>query len=245
LTPASVPAAAALAALTAAAAALGALPLRLRRPLPRLWMGWANAVASGLMLGASYVLSEAGQGWPPLATAVGAVAGIVLVLELHEAIGSAELERNLTARQAAPYSRRIFLATLLHAAAEGVALGVALSLDLRLGMLMAVALWVHKVAEGTTLCAVLAGQGVRLRRAAGLALLADLPTVPAAVGALVLIQRWGALTPWLLGLGIGALIYLVMVDLLPEAYRQAGHVSIAVLVSIALGAIVLLEGSLP
>ena len=31
----------------------------------------------------------------------------------------------------------------------------------------------------------------------------------------------------------------------PQAYRQAGHVSIAVLVSITLGAIVLLEGSLP
>ncbi len=244
MSPASAGAVAALAVLAAATAALGAVPLTLRRSLPRPWLGWANAIASGLMLGASYVLTEAALAWPPLATAAGAVAGILLVVKLHRWIGTADLERNLTRTQATGYSRKIFLATLVHAAAEGLALGVALTLDLRLGVLMALALAVHNVAEGATLCAVLAGHGVRLPRAAGLAVVADLPTVPAALGALAAIQLWPALAPWLLGLSIGALIYLVMVDLLPEAYRQAGHVPIAVLVSITLGAIILLEGSL-
>ncbi len=233
-----------LAVLAAATAGLGALLLTFRRPLPRPWLGWANALASGLMLGASYVLTEAGLAWPAPATAAGAVIGVVLVVNFHRWIGTADLERNLTATQAAPYRRKIFLTTLVHAAAEGLALGVALTLDLRLGGLMAVALAVHNIAEGATLCAVLEGQGVRLGRAAGLAVVADGPTVPAAVGALLAIRNFPALTPWLLGMAIGALIYLVMVDLLPEAYRQAGHVSIAVLVSITLGAIVLLEGTL-
>lgn len=68
--------------LTAAAAALGGLPLELRRPRPSSWLGWANAVASGLMLGASYILTEIGLGWPPVATALGAVVGIALIHRL-------------------------------------------------------------------------------------------------------------------------------------------------------------------
>lgn len=236
---------AAVAALTAVAAALGALPLELREPLPRRWLGWANAIASGLMLGASYVLAGAGESWPPLAVAVGAVAGIALVVALHERLGTADLERNLTEVQAAGYGAKMVRVGALHAAAEGVALGVAWSLDLALGVLIAGALALHKVAEGATLCAVLTGQGIRLPRAAALAVLASLPTVPAALAALAVISFWPLLTPWLLGLGIGTLVYLVMVDLLPEAYRQAGQVSIAALVSITLGAIVLWEGSLP
>lgn len=121
---------------------------------------------------------------------------------------------------------------------------MAISLDLGLGILMTLALAVHNVAEGAILCAVLGGQGNRPERATSLAVLANLPTVLTAVATFGLVAAWPALTPWPLGLGIGALVYLVMVDLLPEAYREAGHESIALLVSVTLGAIILLEGSL-
>lgn len=230
-------------AMTALAAALGALVVRARRTWPAR-LGWANAVASGLMLGLSYVLAEQGLQWPALATAVGAVAGILLVAGLHRSFGAQDLERNLVAEQAPGYTTRIVLGTSLHAAAEGIALGLATALDLRLGLFMALALAIHKIAEGAVLCAVLGGQGASLTRAAAVAVASNLAAVPAAVGTYLLVGGWPGFTPWLLGLAVGTLVYLVMVDLLPEAYRQAGHGSIALVVSLTLGAIVLLEASL-
>ncbi len=179
--------AAAVTLVAAAAAALGAAALHGSRPPPRWLLGLANAVASGLMLGASYLLSELGSAWPPLATTAGAVAGIALIFGAHRAIGTAGLELNLIAVQKRGYSSRVYRATLVHAAVEGSAVGVAMSLELRLGVLMALALAVHNVAEGATLCAVLVGQGVRPTRAATCATVAQLPMVAAAVGAWLLV----------------------------------------------------------
>jgi len=47
--------------------------------------------------------------------------------------------------------------------------------------------------------------------------------------------------PWALGFAVGALTYLVLVELLPESYRQAGHTSIALVALVAMGIVVLLR----
>jgi zinc transporter ZupT len=47
---------------------------------------------------------------------------------------------------------------------------------------------------------------------------------------------------WVLGLATGMLANLVLVELLPESYRQAGHTSIAVVASAALAVVALLTG---
>ncbi|HXF96941.1 MAG TPA: hypothetical protein VNI61_12655 [Gemmatimonadales bacterium] len=53
-------------AVAAGAAALGAIPAALRRPLSLRWLGWANALAAGLMLGAAYRLMMIGLERGPL-----------------------------------------------------------------------------------------------------------------------------------------------------------------------------------
>ena len=40
---------------------------------------------------------------------------------------------------------------------------------------------------------------------------------------------------------MGALLYLIMAELLPHCYRQAGHTSIALVTILAMGIVVLLE----
>jgi zinc transporter ZupT len=44
-----------------------------------------------------------------------------------------------------------------------------------------------------------------------------------------------------LGFAAGALVYLVMAELLPECYRQAGPTSIALVTIVAMGIVVLLS----
>jgi zinc transporter ZupT len=46
-----------------------------------------------------------------------------------------------------------------------------------------------------------------------------------------------------LGLGFGALVYLCIAELLPEAYHTAGRTSIAVVASVAAGVVSLLGGA--
>ena len=41
-------------------AGFGAIPVAFRQRLPPSWLGWANAVAAGLMLGVAYILMAAG-----------------------------------------------------------------------------------------------------------------------------------------------------------------------------------------
>jgi zinc transporter ZupT len=48
--------------------------------------------------------------------------------------------------------------------------------------------------------------------------------------------------PWALGFAVGGLIYLVMAELLPECYRQAGRRTIALVTIVAMGIVVLLGG---
>ena len=60
----------------------------------------------------------------------------------------------------------------------------------------------------------------------------------------LMIQESPAVLPWALGFAAGALIYLVMADLLPESYREAGSTSIALAVILALWVFGLVHGAL-
>ena len=51
------------------------------------------------------------------------------------------------------------------------------------------------------------------------------------------------LFPWALGFAAGALIYLLLVELLPESYHQAGHTSIALVALLAMAMVVSLGGN--
>ena len=64
-----------------------------------------------------------------------------------------------------------------------------------------------------------------------------------AVGALLALRlAIPAALPWALGASFGALLYLVVAELLPESYRQTGRTGIAVVFSVAAGIVALLGG---
>jgi zinc transporter ZupT len=89
---------------------------------------------------------------------------------------------------------------------------------------------------------VLTRRGVRLTGAAGLAVAAKASQVLLAVTTFAGVSAAPAAQPWVLGFAVGALVDLVLVELLPESYRQAGPTSIALVTSVAMGILVLLEG---
>ncbi len=230
--------------LAAASATLGAIPLALRDRAPVRWIGWANAMAGGLMLGAAYALSDTGLERAPVQSALGALAGILFSAWTHRVSGTEELDLNRLDETDPVYGYKVLLVNTLHSASEGVAIGIAMVASLPFGIFVALAIAVHNIPEGTILCEVLRSGGVRLREAASLAVATNVSQILLAVVTFAVVSAAPGLLPAVLGFAIGALVYLVLVELLPESYRQAGPTTIAIVTTVAIGMLVLLHGVL-
>lgn len=223
-------------------AGLGAIPVAIRARLPISWLGWANAVAAGLMLGVAYVLIAAGLTRTPALGAAGAALGIGFLFWTHGVAGTHDLDLDRLGDTAPDYGYQIVLVNTLHTAPEGIAIGVAMMLSPSLGVFSALAIAVHNVPEVAVLAAVLHSRGLTLARAVGAAAATRVSQVLFAVSTLAVASAAPVVLPWALGAAVGALLYLIMAELLPHCYRQAGHTSIALVTLLAMGMVVLLVG---
>lgn len=228
----------------AATAVLGGFPLLVHERLPLNRIGLSNALAAGMMLGAAYALMVTALDRVPVSAAVGALLGVLFVLWTHRVGGTEDLDLNSLTDTDPAYGYKVLLVNALHSGAEGIAIGGAMHVSLPFGALTTVAIAVHNIPEATVLCAILGARGVRWTDAAGLAVAANVSQVLLAIVTFAIIAAAPATLPWALGFAVGGLICLVMVELLPESYCQAGHTSIALVTVAAMGVVVLLVGRL-
>ena len=227
--------------LAAGVTAFGALPFLFQQRLPTVRIGWANALAAGMMLGAAYALLVAGmRDGAVLQEGAGAILGILFVYLTHAALETEDLDLNRLEQTGPEYGYQVTLVNALHSAAEGVAIGAAMIVSLPFGIFMALAIAVHNIPEATVLSAILTARGVRVRDAGGLAVATKVSQVLLAIVTFAVVGAAPTVLPWVLGFAVGALIYLVMVELLPESYRQAGSTTIALVTIVAMGMVVLL-----
>jgi ZIP family zinc transporter len=238
--------------LAAVLAVLGVLPFALGGRPRAVWIGGAGALAAGLMLGAGYLLMDRGLDLGTWASVAGGGIGVLYTLaaRLFTGVGDLDEEREEAAERkdlaAATSSAedRIPLLLLqhgLHAAAEGIAIGVAMTLHLRLGIFVALALAIHNIGEAMALSDLLRRRDVSTGRAAGLAVVINLPQPVLALAAFALGPVLTGFLPAALGFAAGALVFLVLTELVPEAYPQAGKGVVAFLLAASAGAVVLLE----
>lgn len=225
----------------ALASAAGVLPLLARPEVPRAWIGWADALAAGMMLGLSYLLSTSSL--DGVAGGIGAFLGILFIFITQGAIESASEPAADSAHRTAN-AHQIFLQGLLHSASEGVAIAAAWATDARFGMFMALAVALHNIPEGTLLAAAHRRQGGSLLRATATVISSNSTQILLAVATYAVVSAAPAAMPWAAGFAAGALVHLVLAELLPDSYRYAGATSIAMVTAIAMGIVVLGWGSL-
>jgi zinc transporter ZupT len=195
------------------------------------------------MLGVAYTLLTEGLGSALLAGGAGALLGLGFVRAAHAAAGTGELDVDLAERVPAEKGYKLVLVDALHAADEGVAIGVAMAVSIPLGVAMAFTLGIHNVPEAMVLTSVLTLRGASVGRTAALAVGVNLSQVVLATATFTLVSAWPTLLPWTAGFAVGALIYRTLVELLPESYHQAGQTSIAMVTLLAAGVVVLLAGA--
>ncbi len=226
---------------TALATGLGALPFLLVRRITAATIARANAAASGLMLGASFSLIAEGSrhgGWQTMA---GGLLGALFILGGERLLSDREVQlgdlRGLDARKAL-----LLLAVMtLHSFSEGVAVGVAFGGGERLAVLITAAIAVHNVPEGLAISATLRPRGASIAACAAWSVFSSLPQPLMAVPAFLFVDLARAVLPYGLGFAAGAMVFMVLQELLPESYQDLSASETGLWVSLTLMGMVLFQ----
>ncbi len=229
--------------LTAVATSFGALPFVFIRNLSQRAAAYANAIAAGLMLGASFGLIVEGTQHDGAATFLGAIAGVAFILLTQKLLGDHGHETEFLGARGAGARRMLLVIVIMtvHSFAEGAAVGVSFGGGAALATAITLAIAVHNIPEGLAISAVMRPQGASVLSCAWWSFVSSVPQPLAAVPAFLFVSRVSAALPYGLGFAAGAMVFMVLVELLPEAYEQAMARGIAVVTSLTMVAMLLVQ----
>lgn len=226
---------------TALATGLGALPFAFVRTVSTRTVAVANALAAGLMLGASFGLVVEGTEYGSWQTLVGALAGVAFILVAQRSIERFDVGFEDIKGADARQMLLIVLVMTVHSFAEGVAVGVSFGGGVTLAAVITIAIAVHNIPEGLAISAVLRPKGVSVARCAGWSIFSSLPQPLMAVPAFIFVELFRPALPYGIGFAAGAMVFMVLGELLPEAYEDARRPAVALLVSLTLVGMVLFQ----
>lgn len=226
---------------TALATGLGALPFAFLRTVSPRVVASANAIAGGLMLGASFGLVAEGTQYGAWQTLVGALLGVLFIVGTQRLLGNREVEFGTARGADAKQMALIVIVMTIHSFAEGVAVGVSFGGGTTLALVITLAIAVHNIPEGLAISAVLRPRGVSVAACAGWSIFSSLPQPLMAVPAFLFVETFRKALPYGLGFAAGAMVFMVLEELLPEAYDRAPRPVVALQVSLTLVAMVLFQ----
>jgi zinc transporter ZupT len=226
----------------AAVSAAGALPFAPRGTVRPKVVGIADALASGFMLAASYLLIGEGLALRPFVAIGCAAVGAAYAwwTQRYAGLGPSSSPGAEMSEEVAGY--KMLLQNALHSMAEGLAIGAALAVSIPLGVFVAVMLAAHNVAEGMTLTSELRERGMSLADSAAMCVIVKTPQPLMAIVCAALVSSVPGLLPMVLGVSAGSVLYLVMTELLPASYRRAGASLVSLIVASTAAIVVLLRG---
>lgn len=228
-------------ALTALATGLGAIPVfllgtRVERFRPFLW---------GLTVGLMGVAAVVGLLLPaldeddPAAVGAGLAVGVVFLLGVKRWLGHHELSPVRLRSAGARRSLLVFLVLFVHSLPEGFAIGTAWASQREgLGLFVFLAIALQNIPEGTSIAIPMAAAGSGAREQFWAAVGTSVPQPLGAVAAFLLVDEIGGLLPFSFAFAAGAMLALVVVELLPQALFSGGRVAAAC--GAALGALAML-----
>ncbi|MEE9217757.1 MAG: ZIP family metal transporter [Acidobacteriota bacterium] len=227
--------------ITAAATGLGALPFAFVRQVSPRIVACATAIAAGLMLGASFGLVAEGTVYGRWQTIAGTILGMLFILVAQRFIHEQRLDLGAFGLAGGHRALLVVIVMTVHSFAEGVAVGVAFGGGEKLALLITLAIAVHNIPEGLAISAVLRPKGASLLSCGFWSIVSSLPQPLMAVPAFLFVDAFRPVLPYGLGFAAGAMVFMVLDELLPEAYEQASRPVIGLLVSLSIAAMILLQ----
>jgi ZIP family zinc transporter len=224
--------------LASLACGLGALPLLVRRFQLEKKVGLGYAFAAGLMFSASvynlllpaFTLGAAGTKLAAvLKILAGLAAGAWLIGWVESTLTPDRLDHAALRLFGGRTGALVFLAMTFHSIPEGVAVGVGYGAETHLpagqgfGRYIALAIAFHNIPEGLAVALPLRLRGASILKCFLLAVVTSLPQPVAAVPSSLLVWLFEPLMLPLLGFAAGAMMYLVLMELVPEALESHGR----------------------
>jgi ZIP family zinc transporter len=204
--------------------------------LHKLLLGFASGVMVAasiwsLLLPSMEMSSTAGQSeWIP--AAVGFVLGILFLLLLdtlipHLHIGSSKPE-GLTQKKQWKRSTMLAVAVTLHNIPEGMAVGVILAsaladssaIPMSAAWALAIGIAIQNFPEGAILSMPLHAEGMSKNRSFAIGALSGIVEPIASILTILLISFVAPILPYLLAFAAGAMMYVVVEELIPEAQAE-------------------------
>lgn len=231
--------------ITALATGLGALPFLILKKVDRKVLGFSNALASGLMLGASVGLIIESFNYSLVRGTLGVIIGIAFISITHNLIhGREDLHiGNLSGADAGKAFLIVGVMTL-HSFSEGVGVGVSFGGGQTLGELITAAIAVHNIPEGLAISLVLIPRGTSVFKSAMWSIFSSLPQPLMAIPAFLFVEAFEPILPVGLGFAAGAMLWMVFSELVPDALEDASHHVVAVTISISIVAMLLFQSLL-
>ena len=208
---------------TALATGLGAIPVFLLGPHTAAIRPLLLGIAAGVMSVASVAglllpgLDEGSAG----AVGGGLAIGVLFLVGARRALEARQrhVERVWSASLRA--SILVFVVLLVHSLPEGFAIGTAYASDTAgLSLFVIVAIGVQNIPEGTSVAIPMAAAGFSRSRQFWAAVATSAPQPVGAAIAFLLVEEIEALLPFSFGFAAGAMLALVLVELLPTALRE-------------------------
>jgi len=227
--------------ITALATGLGAVPFVFLRRISTRALALANAVASGLMLGASTGLITEGAAYGMPQTVIGGALGVGFIVVGERVLEGRDLHFGEVRGAGAKKIILLLGVMTLHSFSEGVAVGVSFGGGETLAVLITLAIAVHNIPEGLAISAVLRPQGSSVFACAGWSVFSSLPQPLMAVPAFLFVEAFRPVLPYGLGFAAGAMVFMVFLELLPDAYENAGATAVGLWVSLTLTLMILFQ----
>lgn len=219
---------------TALATGLGALPFARARRVSSRHLGLANALAAGLMIAASLgLIYEGGRvGWGM--AGAGAVLGAGFVALSGRILGGhGDLEWGALRGADARKALLLLGVMTVHSVTEGIGLGVSFGGGAELGLLITMVIALHNVPEGLAISLSMVPRGVPVRQAALWSVVSSLPQPLLAVPAFLAVSAFAPLLGAGLGFAAGAMLWMSVRELVPEALEEAPALQVAGVMGVA------------
>jgi zinc transporter ZupT len=204
------------------ATGLGVIPFLFYKNIKNNMLGFLGALSGGMMVGASFiVIANEALKYSIILTIFGLFLGAYFVNYASKYFDEKELKfENLEAKHA-KIAFLTFIVLFFHSFPEGVAIGMAFnSSDIKIGILMVIAISLHNIPEGLIITLQMYPRGVSLLKCFWYAVLSSLPQPISAIPAYLIGHYIKFTIPLGLGFAAGAMIYLTLAEILPEAFEK-------------------------
>ena len=228
--------------ITAIATGFGAIPFFFVKKMPKKWLGWAGAAASGIMIAASFRLVNEGINYNLYKTIIGVIAGLVFILLSQKQLSKSEdLHVGKLSGASAKKALMIIGVMTIHSFAEGIGVGVSFGGKEGFGVFISAAIAIHNIPEGLAISLVLIPKGMSTWKAGGWSIVSSLPQPLLAIPAFLFVSVFKPFLPIGLGLAAGAMVWMVFSDLIPDALENAKKQHVATIATISIAMMMLFQ----